>query len=87
MADTNPPGQEAHLTPGNYAQVIGKVNPDLTVKVLNSLDLGANVGTYLHTHTHIQPFPASVHLPFFHPSTSPLCETDLVAVNDQARLA
>lgn len=52
MADTNPPGQEAHLTPGNYAQVIGKVNPDLTVKVLNSLDLGANVGTYLHTHTY-----------------------------------
>jgi len=35
--------REAHLTPGNFAQVIGKVNPDLSVKVLNSLDLGSNV--------------------------------------------
>ncbi|KAJ1329451.1 DNA recombination [Microdochium nivale] len=35
--------REAHLTPGNFAQVIGKVNPDLSVKVLSSLDLGANV--------------------------------------------
>lgn len=31
---------------GNGAQIIGKVNPDLTIKVLNAIDLGNNVGTY-----------------------------------------
>lgn len=36
--------QESHLTNGNIVQVIGKVNPDLTVKVLNSKDLGPDVG-------------------------------------------
>lgn len=29
---------------GNAAQIIGKVNPDLSVKVYNALDLGTNVG-------------------------------------------
>lgn len=33
---------------GNGAQVIGKVNPDLTVKVLNAIDLGSNVGMYMY---------------------------------------
>lgn len=31
---------------GNGAQIIGKVNPDLTIKVLNATDLGNNVGKY-----------------------------------------
>ncbi len=31
---------------GNGAQIIGKVNPDLSVKVLNAQDLGNNVGMY-----------------------------------------
>lgn len=29
---------------GNGAQIIGKVNPDLSIKVLNAIDLGNNVG-------------------------------------------
>jgi hypothetical protein len=36
--------QESHLTGGNAAQIIGKVNPDLSIKVLSSTDLGGNVG-------------------------------------------
>ncbi|XXH00185.1 54S ribosomal protein yml6, mitochondrial [Hypoxylon texense] len=38
--------RDCHLMVGNGAQIIGKVNPDLTVKVLNAIDLGNNVGTY-----------------------------------------
>lgn len=36
--------QDAHLTPGNYAQLIGKVLEDSSLKVLTSRDLGADVG-------------------------------------------
>ncbi|KIL95527.1 replication factor a protein 3 [Fusarium avenaceum] len=35
--------RDAHLSNGNAVQVIGKVNPDLSIKVLTSRDLGANV--------------------------------------------
>ncbi|KAK5662784.1 hypothetical protein OQA88_6192 [Cercophora sp. LCS_1] len=35
--------REAHISPGNGVQVIGKVNPDLSIKVLSSLDLGTGV--------------------------------------------
>ncbi|KAG5986399.1 hypothetical protein E4U43_005523 [Claviceps pusilla] len=35
--------RDAHLTNGNAVQVIGKVSPDLSVKVLTSKDLGPNV--------------------------------------------
>jgi replication factor A3 len=35
--------RDAHLTNGNAVQIIGKVNSDLSVKVLHSLDLGPNV--------------------------------------------
>ncbi|KAK3297574.1 replication factor A protein 3 [Chaetomium fimeti] len=35
--------REAHLLAGNAAQIIGKVNPDLSVKVLTSMDLGTDV--------------------------------------------
>ncbi|KAL6849062.1 hypothetical protein ACO1O0_008592 [Amphichorda felina] len=35
--------RDAHLANGNAAQVIGKVNPDLSIKVLNSKDLGPGV--------------------------------------------
>ncbi|KAI0108609.1 hypothetical protein GGR51DRAFT_570356 [Nemania sp. FL0031] len=34
---------ESHLMAGNAAQIIGKVNPDLSVKVYNALDLGNNI--------------------------------------------
>ncbi|KAI0123080.1 replication factor A protein 3 [Xylariales sp. AK1849] len=34
---------EAHLAPGNGVQVIGKVLPDLSIKVLSAIDLGNNV--------------------------------------------
>ncbi|WQF86507.1 Putative replication factor A protein [Colletotrichum destructivum] len=32
--------RDVHLTNGNAAQIIGKVNPDLSIKVLSSRDLG-----------------------------------------------
>ncbi|KAJ2978121.1 hypothetical protein NUW58_g7592 [Xylaria curta] len=35
--------RESHLKAGNGAQIIGRVNPDLSVKVYNALDLGNNV--------------------------------------------
>ncbi|ATY59421.1 DNA replication factor A subunit Ssb3 [Cordyceps militaris CM01] len=35
--------REAHLTNGNAALFIGKVNPDLSIKALSSRDVGANV--------------------------------------------
>ncbi|KAK4151315.1 replication factor A protein 3 [Chaetomidium leptoderma] len=35
--------REAHLLVGNGVQVIGKVNPDLSIKVLTSMDLGTGV--------------------------------------------
>lgn len=35
--------RETHLMAGNGAQIIGKVNPDLSVKVYNALDLGDDV--------------------------------------------
>jgi len=36
--------RDAHLSNGNAVQVIGKVNPDLSIKVLTSRDLGTSVG-------------------------------------------
>jgi replication factor A3 len=36
--------RDAHLSAGNGVQVIGKVNPDMSIKVLTSLDLGPGVG-------------------------------------------
>ena len=44
--------QEAHLAAGNGVQIIGKVNPDLSVKVLSSLDLGTGVGKGRSPHHH-----------------------------------
>jgi len=35
--------QDAHLSVGNGAQLIGKVNPDLSIKVLSSLNLQQSV--------------------------------------------
>ncbi|KAK0651947.1 replication factor A protein 3 [Cercophora newfieldiana] len=35
--------RDAHLSAGNGVQIIGKVNPDLSIKVLTSLDLGTGV--------------------------------------------
>ncbi|KXX81760.1 Replication factor A protein 3 [Madurella mycetomatis] len=35
--------REAHLSAGNGVQIIGKVNPDMSVKVLSSIDLGTGV--------------------------------------------
>ncbi|KKO98650.1 hypothetical protein THAR02_09235 [Trichoderma harzianum] len=35
--------REAHLVHGNAAQVIGKVNPDLSIKALSTRDVGPGV--------------------------------------------
>ena len=39
--------KEAHLVHGNAAQVIGKVNPDLSIKALSTRDVGPGVGMSL----------------------------------------
>ncbi|ROW09091.1 hypothetical protein VMCG_02955 [Cytospora schulzeri] len=36
--------RDAHLSSGNAVQIIGKINPDLSIRVLSSLDLGTGVG-------------------------------------------
>ncbi|KAI1014259.1 hypothetical protein LB504_008910 [Fusarium proliferatum] len=41
--------QDAHLTNGNAVQVIGKVNSDLSIKVLTSRDLGTGVDFGLYS--------------------------------------
>ena len=35
--------QDAHLVPNNAAEVIGKVQPDLSVKVFQAMDFGSNI--------------------------------------------
>lgn len=35
-------GHDSHLTVGNAVEVVGKVNGDLSVKVLRATDLGRN---------------------------------------------
>ncbi|KAL1881872.1 hypothetical protein Daus18300_000926 [Diaporthe australafricana] len=42
--------REAHLSSGNAVQIIGKVNPDLSIRVLSSLDLGAGVDLSVYQH-------------------------------------
>lgn len=37
--------QDAHLTLNNAVEIIGKVHPDLSVKVLQAMDFGPNIGT------------------------------------------
>lgn len=44
VANPNRFSQDAHLSNGSAVQVIGKVNPDLSIRVLSSLDLGTGVG-------------------------------------------
>ncbi|MCJ1247369.1 hypothetical protein MMC30_004583 [Trapelia coarctata] len=36
--------RESHLTVSNAAEIIGKVQPDLSVKVLQAMDFGSNFG-------------------------------------------
>ncbi|KAJ0117139.1 replication factor A protein 3 [Diaporthe amygdali] len=45
-----PTMQEAHLSNGNAVQIIGKVNPDLSIRALSSLDLGAGVDLNVYQH-------------------------------------
>ncbi|SPO06880.1 related to single-stranded DNA binding protein 12k chain [Cephalotrichum gorgonifer] len=40
--------RESHLVNGSMAEVIGKVNPDHSIKVLTSKDLGPNVDFQLY---------------------------------------
>ncbi|KAI0397338.1 replication factor A protein 3 [Xylariaceae sp. FL0594] len=35
--------RESHLMAGNGAQIIGRVNPDMSIKVYSALDLGPNI--------------------------------------------
>lgn len=42
--------REAHLSNGNAVQIIGKVNPDLSIKALSTLDLGSGVDFNVYQH-------------------------------------
>lgn len=42
MADRFP--QDAHLQLNNAAEIVGKVLPDLSVKVFQATDFGSNIG-------------------------------------------
>lgn len=39
--------QDAHLTNGNAAFFVGKVQPDLSVRALNSTNVGPGVGEFI----------------------------------------
>lgn len=76
---------------GNGAQIIGKVNPDLTIKVLNAMDLGPNVGAYpdLSSHHLYLPYPSSLHEPMkfdfgsrLSHSSSILCHISPIIIGD-----
>ena len=45
MADRVP--QDAHLQLSNAAEIVGKVLPDLSVKVFQATDFGSNIGTII----------------------------------------
>ncbi|KAM6486408.1 hypothetical protein HDV62DRAFT_386476 [Trichoderma sp. SZMC 28011] len=47
--------REAHLAHGNAAQVIGKVNPDLSIKALSTRDVGPGVGHGVSPLRNIEP--------------------------------
>lgn len=51
--------QESHLIAGNAAQIVGKITPDLSIKVLSAQDLGLDVGAYFSggLSDHFQVFP------------------------------
>jgi hypothetical protein len=39
--------QEAHLTMDHYVEIVGKVQSDLSIRVLLSTDFGTNLGMLL----------------------------------------
>lgn len=39
--------QDSHLTVGNAIEIVGKVNQDLSVKVLKATDMGTGFGKYI----------------------------------------
>ncbi|KAI4243334.1 MAG: hypothetical protein L6R40_003506 [Gallowayella cf. fulva] len=41
--DANGSVQDAHLTLNNAVEIIGKVQPDLSVKVFQAMDFGSNI--------------------------------------------
>ena len=41
--------RDSHLTVGNAIEIVGKVNQDLSIKVLQATDLGPNLGMLLYT--------------------------------------
>lgn len=45
--------QDAHLQLNNAAEVVGKVQQDLSIKVFQATDFGSNIGTG-HTHFPVQ---------------------------------
>lgn len=36
--------QDAHIQMGNAAEIVGKVQPDLTMRAYQATDFGANIG-------------------------------------------
>jgi len=61
--------QESHLTVSNAAEIIGKVQSDLSVKVLQATDFGSNLGEETLPCTLVSQFDSTHSLlpPFLHP--------------------
>ena len=64
--------QEAHLSMNHAAEVIGKVQSDLTIRVLSCSDFGTDFGMFTQTHCAFQDercCPATSFLPWVHQLT------------------
>ncbi|KAL8985878.1 MAG: hypothetical protein Q9205_000528 [Flavoplaca limonia] len=74
--------QDAHLTLNNAVEIIGKVQPDLSIKVFQAMDFGSNIGAisspcFSTSISRVHDFEASKHR-----SSSPLDFNAVEAVVD-----
>lgn len=74
--------QEAHLSAGNGAQIIGKVNPDLSIKVLSSMDLGTEVGESNPHRASSRPLSPLLSPPLLSLSTYPLSSSSPIETGE-----
>lgn len=48
MSDVHACMQDSHLTVNNAVEVVGKVQPDLSIKVFQATNFGDNIGMFSH---------------------------------------
>lgn len=47
--------QDSHLTINNAVEIVGKVQPDLSIKVFQATDFGDNIGMLRYLLEHLPP--------------------------------